>query len=266
MINTSDDKMMTNDDKMMTNDDIKLYKCVCGYETKHRQLVYRHKKTCKIEKEKSIELQLKTENEILKKELENKDEIIKLLKSQLENQNKLLEKLTSTHKQEFISVDTSNNVVNKNTFNITTYLNETCKNAYNIEEFIENYTIPTYEDLKCFNSTLNLEKILGKAIGREIKKLQQFKSPLVASCSKKEQLYFKYNNVWNKYDEKILKYKFVERIINIYMRKKSQLSKELIKDNSAMDTIFSKITIKLMSEYDINTLVNGLLEYVVVKK
>ena len=71
---------MTGDDKMMpTKSEPQIQKCICGYETKHRQCLHRHKKTCSLIKKQEINSEINVSS-VKDKEIE-----IEMLREQLSN-------------------------------------------------------------------------------------------------------------------------------------------------------------------------------------
>ena len=93
--------------------------------------------------------------------------------------------------------NTTNNTTNNNqSFNINMYLNETCKNAMNIMEFVD--------QLKIDNNDLEETGRLGYASGisriiiNGLNSLNVSDRPIHCSDGKRETIYIKDNNVWNK--------------------------------------------------------------------
>jgi hypothetical protein len=150
---TSDDKVMTSDDKVMiTKLEPQIQKCICGYETKHRQCIHRHKKTCSLIKKQEINSEINVSS-VKDKEIEMLREKLSTLKNEndrLINQNDMLVSMIKS-KDEIISqlslkqlpiiIDASHNTVNHNKFNLNFYLNDKCKNAISFEKFIDNFTV-----------------------------------------------------------------------------------------------------------------------------
>lgn len=164
--NTRKHKRLT---KMSPNDE--KYICHCGRIYTHRQSLHKHKKKCKNTEDKLNEL-LETTKILLK---ENK-----------EIKNKLNEQ-------------TCNQNINNN-FNLHFYLNETCKDAYNLKDFISNINIEKSDlDLVL---TDGMESGLTNVFIKNLKDIEQNKRPIQCSDSKRDVVYVKDENVWQKDKEK----------------------------------------------------------------
>ena len=184
-----------NVDKMLTNvdaDDIKPYKCECGKIYKHRQSLYVHKQTCV------------TKDEI-NKELHDKDLIDYLLKENSEFKEMLLEqnkmmmelaKTSQTNNSNNNIMNNSNNHSHNKTFNLNLFLNETCKDAMNIMDFINSLQLQV-SDLENVGKVGYL-KGLSNIIIKNLKALDVEKRPVHCTDTKREIIYVKDNNEWQK--------------------------------------------------------------------
>jgi len=119
----------------------------------------------------------------------------------LEKENQLLEQNAEHHKQiiELASKQTNNtiNSHNKtNNFNLQFFLNETCKDAMNIVDFINSMKLTTDD----FETTGKLGFIDGisRIFIKELKKLETEKLPIHCTDLKRETVYIKDNNIWEK--------------------------------------------------------------------
>jgi len=184
-----------NVDKMLTNvdaDDIKPYKCECGKFYKHRQSLYVHKQTCV------------TKDEI-NKELHDKDLIDYLLKENSEFKEMLLEqnkmmmelaKTSQTNNSNNNIMNNSNNHSHNKTFNLNLFLNETCKDAMNIMDFINSLQLQV-SDLENVGK-VGYVKGLSNIIIKNLKALDVEKRPVHCTDTKREIIYVKDNNEWQK--------------------------------------------------------------------
>jgi hypothetical protein len=92
---------------------------------------------------------------------------------------------------------TNNNTNNTNTqFNIQLFLNENCKNALNFSEFIENIQVST-SDLEN-NAKLGFVSGISKLILDNLKQLELTERPIHCTDSKRETIYVKEEDKWNK--------------------------------------------------------------------
>jgi len=147
------------------------------------------------------------------KELQNK-----LLEKEYELHNKLLEQNEQHHK-EMIELtkkqNTNTNInshnTNNNQFNLQFYLNETCKDAMNIMDFVNSLKLTTDD----FETTGKLGFIDGisRIFIKELKKLETEKLPIHCTDLKRETVYIKDNNIWEKENNEKQKLKWtIDRI------------------------------------------------------
>jgi hypothetical protein len=159
------------------------YECSCGRIYKHESSYYRHKQKCTV-----------TNNS---NEITNKDLIVALLKQNSE----LIEQNTELAK----NVRTSNNTINSNninshnkTFNLNFFLNETCKDAMNITDFVNSIKLQLL-DLETVGKIGYVEGI-SNIINTNLKALDVTQRPIHCSDKKREVLYIKDENKWEKED------------------------------------------------------------------
>jgi len=193
------EEMMTNGDKNKLKEAETIFACECGKEYKHRQGLSRHKKTCTFQeevKEPNNYLQNTTDpdkltviTELFQEQLkENKE-----LKEMLIEQNKKLIEIVEKNQGQI-----TNNITNNNTnnFNLQFFLNEQCKDALNIMEFINQLQLNTI-DLDMVGRVGYSEGI-SKLFIRGLKALDIFKRPVHCSDLKREVLYVKDKDAWEK--------------------------------------------------------------------
>jgi hypothetical protein len=97
---------------------------------------------------------------------------------------------------------TSNvNTINSNnkTFNLQVFLNETCKDAMNISEFIESVKLQV-SDLENVGKVGYIEGI-SNIIIKNLQALEVEKRPVHCTDQKREVMYVKEDNIWEKEDE-----------------------------------------------------------------
>jgi hypothetical protein len=128
-----------------------------------------------------------TKDEILLKLIKDNDEMMKIIKGQQEQINTLIPKLGNT---------TNNNITNN--FNLNLFLNEKCKDALNMSEFIDSLKI-TLEDLlfsKNNGITLGITDVMIKGL----KELDIYKRPIHCTDIKRDIMYIKDEDKWQKDD------------------------------------------------------------------
>jgi hypothetical protein len=185
-------KTHTSSESLSDNENI--YECHCGKEFKDRSGLWRHKKKCDI-----FNLQEQTvSNGTNLNDINNLTNLIcELVKSN-----------TDIHKSviELCKNGTSNNVVNSNnvnsnnkTFNLQVFLNETCKDAMNISDFVESVKLQV-SDLENVGKVGYIEGI-SNIIIKNLNALEVEKRPVHCTDQKREVMYVKEDNVWEKEDE-----------------------------------------------------------------
>jgi hypothetical protein len=94
----------------------------------------------------------------------------------------------------------SNNTNNTNQFNINVFLNEDCKNAINMSDFIKSIEV-SLEQLD-LTKTKGLEKGITQVIMDNMNKLSVHERPLHCTDTKRETLYIKEDDKWEKDKDK----------------------------------------------------------------
>jgi hypothetical protein len=187
----TDDKT---DDKL-----IKKYICnICDREYKCNSGLWRHKKTC---------IPIEDTQIVEKNEGSNdyKDMILELVKenkemrSMMVEQQKTIGELIPKVGNNNSTTNNNNNTINQK-FNINVFLNEQCKDAINMSDFIKNIEI-SLEQLD-FTKTNGLEKGLTQAIMDNMNKLSVYERPMHCTDVKRETLYIKDNDIWEKDKDK----------------------------------------------------------------
>jgi hypothetical protein len=101
-------------------------------------------------------------------------------------------------------VVTTNNTINGNVnnnqkFNINVYLNEQCKDAINFSDFIKNIEV-SREDLEN-NAQLGFVGGFSKILIEHLKQLDKSERPIHCTDVKRETMYIKDENKWNKEED-----------------------------------------------------------------
>lgn len=170
----------TNTTKVVPNA-CKEYRCYCGKVYKHHSSLWNHKKIC-------VE---KSPNNIVES---TNDTIIALLK-----QNQEFKELILQQNRDITNI--TNNTYNTTThnnqkFNLNFFLNTTCKDALNMTEFIENIEID-FKDIENIGRKGYVEGMTNMILAR-IRDLDITKRPLHCTDLKRETMYIKDNNQWEK--------------------------------------------------------------------
>jgi hypothetical protein len=162
----------------------------CNKKYKDNSGLWRHKKKCNY-------IEKSSESEINNNDTSNKDELINyLIKENKDFKNLILEIVKKDTYNN--SNNTTNNSHNK-TFNLQFFLNETCKDAMNIMEFVDSIKIQL-SDLEKVGKIGFVEGI-SNIIVKNLNLLDETKRPVHCTDSKREIMYVKDENKWEKENE-----------------------------------------------------------------
>lgn len=173
----------------------------CGKSYKQRSGLWRHKKKC------SSKIST-TQNEIIKSDLDNNTllnehkELKELFKNILidhEQNNKVKEKMMNQLKEQSDIIKEMIPKLGNNTnnnFNINVFLNEQCSDAINMSEFVESLKIKL-DDIQ-FTSTNGLVEGVCSVFLNGLKELGMNQRPIHCTDIKREILYIKDNNEWER--------------------------------------------------------------------
>jgi hypothetical protein len=175
----------------------------CNKEYKSRVGLWKHKNKC-IEVKDTID-----ENIVIEKqnnEIQELKEFMKyLMKENSEMKNMMLE---------VIKNGTHNNINNVNShnksFNLQFFLNETCKDAMNITDFVDSIKLQL-SDLENVGE-LGYVNGISNIIVKNLNELDVTKRPVHCTDKKRETLYVKDENKWEKDDEKKKLRKVIKRV------------------------------------------------------
>ena len=187
-----------------TNKNIKSeckYVCGCGNIYKCHSGLWRHKKTCKLDNQQNNEIKLLDESF-------DKDNLIlilikqnsELIKETSDFKNMMIEQ--SNMVMEVIKNGTNNNNTTNShnkTFNLQFFLNETCKDAMNIMDFVDSIKLQL-TDLENVGKLGYVEGI-SNIITSNLNALDVTQRPVHCADKKRETMYIKDENKWEKDDD-----------------------------------------------------------------
>jgi hypothetical protein len=151
----------------------------------------------------------------------------------IEQNGKLQEQLVSLSKEKNIV----NNIVNNtNNFNLNIFLNEKCKDALNISDFIRSLKI-TLDDLMYTKNKGLVEGITNVMI-RGLRQLDVYKRPIHCTDTKRETMYIKDCEKWEKDDNHD---KIKNTIVKIANKERNMISAWVDENPDWFDTEASQI-------------------------
>jgi hypothetical protein len=236
-------KHKNNDGQLHKNlQNLQKYTCNCGKEYSFRQGLYSHKKKCIINEKSNDEEQ---NNQITPELIMSVLHQNKELQQMLIEQNKTIIELSKNS-----SMTNCNNTTNSHnkSFNLNFFLNETCKDAMNIMEFVDSLKLQL-SDLENVGK-LGFVEGISKIIVSNLKSLDETKRPVHCTDSKREIMYVKDEDKWEKENENKQK---MRKVIKHVTHKNSKLLKDFKnkypgceKSESKFSTTYDKLIIEAM--------------------
>ena len=172
------------------------YKCAkCCKEYSHKQSLFTHKKTCKLE-----EIQIINNTETLVKlEIEEEKIDYKQMFLEMFNQNKDLQntnkELQNTIKEIIPKIGNNNNTINNtNNVSIQVFLNDTCKDAMSITDFIDTIQVSVSDLL--YTKENGLVKGISNLFLSNLERIPLIQRPLWCSDKKRKRIFIKGEEYW----------------------------------------------------------------------
>ena len=199
-----------NMDKKKTVKTADLWWCECGKSYKFQSGLCKHRNSCIIKHEnvyilentaiEEISSSKNPINQIMENETTDyKAIIMKLIDENAEFKN-LIIKQQNQIGELIPKVGNNNTINNKQKFNINIFLNEQCKDALNMNDFLKQITV-TLENLDITKSR-GLTEGLSNVFIENMNKLSVFERPMHCTDAKRETLYIKENDTWEKDNDK----------------------------------------------------------------
>jgi hypothetical protein len=205
--------------------------CNCGNKYKERTGLWRHKKKCYNQnnnQSNNESNQVKIDNEVIIELLKQNNDFKELIIEQSKDFQKTLLEITKDGKY------ITNNTTNNNKFNMNFFLNEQCKGALDIMDFVTSLKVHL-TDLEN-TGKIGYVKGISDIFLRGLKELDIHKRPIHCSDLKREVMYVKDKDVWEKDSENK---KIKKAILHIADKNFNQLQ-EWIKKNPESKNIETK--------------------------
>jgi hypothetical protein len=171
------------------------YYCKCGKLYKNNSGLWKHSKICQFYAPHSEEM---SKNDIIKQLLLQNQQLIfdnkEFKEMMFEQSNKMLEMASKPS-----TINNMNNSNNKQ-FNLNVFLNEKCKNAMNMSEFLDTIQIEDddFENIGKLGYVQGISNIFIKGL----KNLDETLRPMHCNDLKRETIYIKENDIWDKDENK----------------------------------------------------------------
>ena len=225
-INTAKHKRILiehNNENVLIEEEKKEYICLCGKKYNTNSGLWKHKHNCNPDdkKDENIVLDIKDTNiktnievsylsnlilEVVKNNSElqkQNQEFQQEIQKQNQKQNQEMQKQNQDFQMQLMEICKTSNTINNNninshnkTFNLQVFLNEECKDAMNLSEFIESIHLKLPDLLTI--GKMGYTEGISKIILKELSETAQNKRPVHCSDIKRETMYVKQENKWEK--------------------------------------------------------------------
>ena len=183
--------------KNQTNLPTDCYDCkLCDVKCSHISVLNRHKKT-KGHIKAVAAANVPPQESMIQRLLNENQELRNFIIEQSKINTDLINKVIESNKTTVINQTNTQN--NNQKFNINMYLNEQCKNAINFSDFIKNIEV-SREDLEN-NAQLGFVNGVSKIIIESLKQLSKTERPIHCTDVKRETMYIKDEDKWNKEED-----------------------------------------------------------------
>jgi hypothetical protein len=202
---------------------------------------------------------------------ESDSELIMLL---LKQNTQLIEQNAELVKNKSYTINNITNNSHNKTFNLNMFLNDTCKNAMNITEFVDSIQLQLSDLMKV--GELGYVEGISNIITHNLQALDVTQRPLHCTDKKRETLYIKDENKWEKEDDDKAKIRKVIKKVTYKNQNNLLQFKEKYPDcntsNSKLSDQYNKIIIESMGgsgENDVekeNKIIQKITKHVIIDK
>ena len=182
---------------------INMFECrTCNYACNAKSILDKHNKTNKHKTNKEEEIREPDANDselmtIVKQLLTQNNDLKNFIIEQANEHKKETTDIISKVIEQTKTINNNNTITNHNkAFNINMFLSEQCKDAMNFSDFIDSIEV-SHEDLEN-NAQLGFVGGISKIILDGLKGMNQNERPIHCTDVKRETMYIKDDNKWNK--------------------------------------------------------------------
>ena len=211
----------------------------CKKEYRARNSLWYHEKKCNVEFFTTNEIDKKSPEEI--KTLTNM--VMELMKTNSELQKQMIEICKNTS---ITNITQTNSHNNNKTFNLQFFLNEQCKDAMNISDFANSFDLQL-SDLESIGELGYVEGIT-KLFVDKLNSMDIYKRPIHCSDAKREILYVKDDNKWEREERNNPKLRYAIKTISFRNMKLAALWSETYPESKDYDSRVNERYMKLIKE------------------
>jgi len=234
--------MISNKSCPKVADDVKTFMCfTCNKSFKSRVGLWKHKIKCNINNIEPNIAAHDNNNKLIEYLMKENSEFKSMLMEQQNIMIKVIENGTNNN---------NNNTTNSHNkaFNLNFFLNETCKNAMNITDFVDSIKLQL-SDLENLGE-VGYVKGISDIITNNLRALDIDKRPIHCTDKKRETIYIKDQNKWEKEDQNNNKLrKVIKKVANKNITLITDFKKkypDCIKSTSQHSDKYNKIIIEAM--------------------
>jgi hypothetical protein len=233
---------------------------LCSKIYKSRKGLWGHSKTCNssndnIEYTNDSSEESKSENNnkdimtlLIKESSEMKNIVLEIVKSnsELQKQNNEIQKQMFEMCKTNTTTNTINSHNNNKTFNLQFFLNEQCKDAMNISDFANSFDLQL-SDLESVGELGYVEGIT-KIFVDKLNSMDIYKRPIHCSDAKREIIYIKDDNKWEREERSNPKLRYAIKTISFRNMKLANLWSDTYPESKDGDSYMNDTYMKLIKE------------------
>ena len=196
------------------------YICECGKKYKYRQGLFAHRKTCNVDLSETHDTTTSSSTNHDKFEmLSSSNEMLTNTILELVKENRDFKQLIIDQNKQMMEMSknmggnhTTNNTNCNNKFNLNVFLNEKCKDAMSLKDFVSSMNISLEDYVQ--TGELGFVEGISNTIVKCISDMELYDRPLHCTDLKRETIYIKDGEKWEKDEDKVEFRKAVKRIAN----------------------------------------------------
>ena len=215
------------------------FSCECGSVYKHSSGLWRHKKVCQ-------QTNIETVQDISQSPQEDVKTLTSLVMELMKSNTELQKQLVDVCKSSNTSNSYNNNNSHNKTFNLQFFLNEQCKDAMNISDFANSFDLQL-SDLESVGELGYVEGIT-KIFVDKLNSMDIYKRPIHCSDAKREILYVKDDNKWEREERNNPKIRYAIKTISFRNMKLANLWSDTYPESKDGDSYLNDTYMKLIKE------------------